>query len=113
MTEEQAFQLKEKIEKRIRQTQEEISDLRIQTKPIAPENSIGRLSRLDAINNKSVVEAALRGSEKKLQDLEFNLGKYGRPEFGRCNSCGDDIQYERLLFMPESLYCMGCARKKR
>ena len=30
------------------------------TKPIAPENAIGRISRMDAINNKSVTEAALR-----------------------------------------------------
>ena len=33
------------------------------TKPISPENAIGRISRMDAINNKSVNEAALRNSK--------------------------------------------------
>jgi len=36
------------------------------TQPIAPENAIGRLGRMDAINNKSVMEAALREAEAKL-----------------------------------------------
>jgi DnaK suppressor protein len=33
------------------------------TKPIAPDVAIGRISRMDAINNKSVTEAALRQAE--------------------------------------------------
>ena len=35
--------------------------------PIAPENAIGRVSRMDAINNKSVNEAALKKAEIKLK----------------------------------------------
>jgi len=30
------------------------------TKPVAPDVAIGRISRMDAINNKSVAESALR-----------------------------------------------------
>jgi len=35
------------------------------TKPISPESAIGSVSRMDAINNKSINESALRQSEEK------------------------------------------------
>ena len=35
-------------------TKKDIKGLKEATKPISPENSIGRVSRMDAINNKSV-----------------------------------------------------------
>ena len=54
------------------------------TKPISPENSIGRVSRMDAINNKSVVEAALRNAEKKLKGLKIILSKIQNDDFGIC-----------------------------
>ena len=46
--------------------QSEIKELEELTKPISPENSLGRLTRLDAINNKSVAEASLRNRKRKL-----------------------------------------------
>ena len=39
------------------------------TKPISPENNIGRISRMDAINNKSVAEAAMGATKRKLYTL--------------------------------------------
>ena len=39
-------------------------------KPIPPQNSIGRVSRMDAINNKSVTEAALRQAKKEMYALD-------------------------------------------
>ena len=53
--------IKEEIEK----TLQSISSYKELTKPIAPENAIGRISRMDAINNKTVNEDALRKSLKK------------------------------------------------
>ena len=60
MTEKERIELKEKIDQEIEKLQLDISELKEQVKPIAPENAIGRLSRMDAINNRSVNEAALR-----------------------------------------------------
>ena len=52
--------LQQKIIDHIEKEQEKICTLKELTKPISPENAIGRISRMDAINNKSVNEAALR-----------------------------------------------------
>jgi len=63
------------------------------TKPVAPDVAIGRISRMDAINNKNVTESALRQAEDKLKKLNIVLSKIGSPDFGvfiKCkkqNSC--------------------------
>ena len=66
---------------------------------------------MDAINNKSVNDAALRSCKTKLKKLERAVNRVELPEFGKCGRCGNDIRYERILFMPESSYCVNCARR--
>lgn len=110
MDEEKAQKLKERIEKVIARTKADIEDLRELTQPIELSNTIGRLTRMDAINNKSVNEAALRESEEKLVRMEHSLSKFGTEDFGRCVNCKNEIQYERLFFLPDSIKCMKCAR---
>ncbi len=80
------------------------------TKPIAPDVAIGRLSRMDAINNKSVTEAALRQAEEKLRNLNLVFSKLGTKDFGLCLRCKNPIPLGRILFRPESLYCVNCAK---
>ena len=52
--------VQQKLLNEIEVTQHKITEYTELCKPIAPENAIGRISRMDAINNKSVVEAALK-----------------------------------------------------
>ena len=57
--------LKKEIKDQMVKLQTELAELEENAKPVAPENSIGRISRMDAINNKSVVEASIRNRKKK------------------------------------------------
>ena len=109
-TEERAL-LKEKIIDKIARTEEKIVDLEEMTKPIGPENAIGRVSRMDAINNKSVAEAALRNARQKLSKLQVALNKVDQADFGICAFCKQPIPPARLLYMPESSRCVHCADK--
>ncbi|MCB0754751.1 MAG: TraR/DksA C4-type zinc finger protein [Flavobacteriales bacterium] len=109
MTEEERNDLKLKIVASISDTERDISELEELTKPIAPENSIGRISRMDAINNKSINEAALVQARTKLDKLQFALDKCSEPDFGTCRRCGNAIPTGRLILMPESLFCVTCA----
>lgn len=92
-----------KTEKKVRQY-EELSQ------PIAPDNAIGRVSRMDAINNKSVMEAALRKAKERLEGLNRNLKKLSTSEFGVCPKCKQEIAIERILLAPQSSFCVNCAR---
>ena len=109
MTAKEKQQLKVKIEEAIETTEEKILKLEEDTQPISPENSIGRISRMDAINNKSVAEAALRTARKKLSNLRIALSKLDSPEFGTCSRCGNSIQTARLMYLPQSSRCVHCA----
>ena len=80
------------------------------TKPIAPDVAIGRISRMDAINNKSVTEAALRQAEEKLRNLQRVSSKIDDKDFGICLKCHKPIPLGRILIRPESLYCVNCAK---
>ena len=72
--------------------------------------AIGRVSRMDAINNKSVTEAALREAEHKLRSLELHLSNIDHEDFGKCARCKQAIPAGRLAIQPESPYCVGCAQ---
>lgn len=106
--EEKAAFLKEAKEK-IAEAEEKILELRELTRPISPENAIGRVSRMDAINNKSVNEAALRQLESKFQRMQQAVKKVDEPGFGSCRSCGKPIPMGRLLLLPGSTQCVQCA----
>jgi len=103
-------ELKTLLETAIVRTEKRISQYKSLSGPIAPDNAIGRVSRMDAINNKGVMEAALRKSEEQLKGLRQNLSKIGTDDFGKCTKCRNRIPFERILLAPESSFCVNCAR---
>jgi len=111
MTKAEKKQLKENIIIKISQFKKQIIELKELTKPIAPDCAIGRVSRMDAINNKSVNEAALRQKEQQLKGLEIALEDFDSDKFGICISCGRTIPTGRILIMPESKKCVSCASR--
>jgi len=102
-------EIRQKIQSEIQKTEIEISELKELTKPIAPENAIGRLSRMDAINNKSIYDAALVKAQDKLQKLLIANRNVDKSDFGICVKCGKPIPVGRILLMPQSNRCVNCA----
>jgi len=105
----QLKEIKDKITEEIQKTEESVITYKEMTKPIAPDCAIGRVSRMDAINNKSVAEAALRQAEQKLTKLKYVLTKVDDEGFGLCTRCGKPIPLGRILLMPQSRHCVHCA----
>jgi DnaK suppressor protein len=102
--------IKSKILKEILKTEKQITDYEELTKPIAPNDAIGRISRMDAINNRSVNEASLRQVKQKLGNLNRVLDCFGTSDFGVCIKCKQEIPLGRILIRPESLLCVNCAQ---
>ena len=98
------------IKKEIDKTEKKVTDYKELTKPIAPDCAIGRVSRMDAINNKSVMESALRQAEKKLGSLYKALKFVGNKDFGICERCGNTIPIQRIIYLPQSRLCVNCAK---
>ena len=101
--------IKKTIKVAIENTHNSILKFRELVKPIAPDDAIGRITRMDAINNKSVAEASLRKSEAKLKQLNYMLRNVNDPEFGLCAKCKNPIPIGRILLMPQSRFCVRCA----
>ena len=110
MNKEDKQDIKKRILEELKKTEQLILDYKESTKPISPENAIGRVSRMDAINNKSVVEAALRKAEEKFNKLKLVLDKVNDADFGLCMRCGNPIPIGRILLMPQSRNCVRCAQ---
>ena len=109
MTELEKQQVYEKLHREKDKLEGKISTLKELTKPIPPEDSIGRVSRMDAINNKSVNEATLRVAEEKMKTILLSLENFHSPDFGLCRKCKTPIPFGRLMVMPGSSTCVSCA----
>lgn len=102
--------IKALIIREISKTEQSIEEYKEMTKPVTPDDAIGRISRMDAINNKSVTESALREAEQKLRNLRIALNRAGTKEFGICAKCKNPIPLGRILIRPQSAYCVRCAQ---
>ena len=101
--------IKNIIEEKIKDLVLEVDELRQIAKPIEPENAIGRISRMDAINNKSINDRMLRNSLQKLKNLKNGLKRLSNIDFGICIQCRREININRLLLIPETLKCVKCS----
>ncbi|NOR86977.1 MAG: TraR/DksA family transcriptional regulator [Bacteroidales bacterium] len=99
------------IESKIERLERQIVDLKELTKPVEPDCAIGRVSRMDAINNKSVNEAALTKKQNQLKGLNLALEDINKEDFQNCIVCGFEIPIQRVFIMPESRKCTNCASK--
>ncbi|MBT8284758.1 MAG: TraR/DksA family transcriptional regulator [Flavobacteriaceae bacterium] len=103
-------ELRALLKSAIIRTEKRIKQYRDLSGPVAPDNAIGRVSRMDAINNRGVMEAALRKAEEQLKGLERNFSLLDTEDFGKCAKCTEQIPIERILLAPESSFCVNCAR---
>ena len=100
--------LKKIILSRIEETREEITELQELVKPIPLDASIGRVSRMDAINNKTINESSLREKQQQLKKLERAVENAESESFGICTKCGNEIPFGRLEYMPHTTRCVNC-----
>lgn len=102
--------IQSKIESAITQLHQDLPQLEAQARPVAPDEAIGRLTRMEAINSRSIAEANLRNARQKLARLKIMLAKIDSEDFGRCRQCDDPIPMGRLLALPGEDRCVQCAQ---
>jgi DnaK suppressor protein len=112
MDDEGRVELKEQILKEIEVQKHLIKSFTETSKPVSPDNAIGRLTRMEAINSQNISEASLNSAKSKLLKLEKALSKIDLPDFGICMRCESSIPHGRIMLMPENVLCVSCAEKK-
>ncbi|KPA12170.1 Transcriptional regulator, TraR/DksA family [Candidatus Magnetomorum sp. HK-1] len=111
MKENEKITLEKYIREKIGTLKIDIKAFQKLTRPISPDNAIGRLTRMEAINSKSINEAALQKARQTLAKLEYALTRIKDPEFGLCRECEETIPFARLKIMPETDICVQCAEQ--
>ncbi len=106
-------QLKKQINNIISELQTSDEYLEDVTQPIAPSVAIGRLTRMEAIGEKSVNEARHAKVKQRLERLKNAVQRMENGSYGICLRCNKEIPFGRLSAVPESLICIPCAEKKR
>ena len=109
MNEQERSELKQKIIEEIETQKHLIESFEETSKPVAPDNAIGRLTRMEAISSQGISEASFNSAKVKLAKLEKALEKVHLPEFGVCVRCSNSIPQGRIMLMPESTVCVNCA----
>ena len=78
------------------------------TKPVSLEQPIGRVSRMDALQNQELAKAARRQQELRLGQVQQALAAVKRGDYGYCRACDEPIGIARLRARPESPLCLRC-----
>ena len=108
MTSAQKEEVKRKVRSELERLTKDVATLEEITRPVGTED-MDDITRMDSIVNKSVNDAALAAARTRLAGLEYALKRIDDPEFGYCIDCGEEIGFARLLAMPETVRCIGCA----
>lgn len=74
------------------------------------QQSVGRLSRMDAIQQQSMAQAQERRRQGRLRAIDAALRRMEEGEYGYCEDCGEDIAAARLNHDPTAVRCIDCAR---
>ncbi len=72
---------------------------------------IGRLSRMDAMQQQAMTQATRRLADQEKLRIKTALARIEDGEYGYCVHCGDDIPEGRLRFDPSVPSCIDCARE--
>lgn len=71
--------------------------------------SVGRLSRMDALQGQQMALAAERRRQEGIQRVKGALRRLEKGDFGDCAVCGEPIAPARLKFDPTCTRCIECA----
>ena len=73
------------------------------------DTAIGRLSRMDAMQNQQMALELRRRQEQQLQRIANALKRMDQNRYGFCGRCKQPIAEERLEVSPDVVMCVKCA----
>lgn len=82
------------------------------SQPVSLEEPIGRLSRMDAMQQQSMVQANRRTAQSRLVRIEAALRRHADNEYGLCAQCEEAIGHLRLKAQPEAPFCITCQEQR-
>ena len=82
------------------------------SRPVSLDEPIGRLSRVDAMQQQQMVEAQRQLATARLRAVTAALARLEDDRFGACAACGEEIDRRRLRVRPETAVCVACQQQR-
>lgn len=79
--------------------------------PVQLDTSIGRLSRMDAIQSQQMAMGLKARHQQALTRVRNALEAIRNGAYGQCRRCKGPIAIERLEAQPDAVVCVSCAGK--
>ncbi|SLN50480.1 RNA polymerase-binding transcription factor DksA [Roseivivax jejudonensis] len=73
------------------------------------QQSVGRLSRMDALQSQAMAKAGQARRDAERRRLAQALERLDDGEYGYCDTCGEEIAPKRLALDPTATRCVECA----
>ena len=73
------------------------------------QDSVGRLSRMDAMQQQAMAQATQKRREAEQNRIRAALSRLDEGEWGWCVTCGEEVADARLENDPSVAQCVGCA----
>ena len=109
LTPEQLQELREELQRELARIERSMKTTAEAARPVQlDQSSIGRLSRIDAIQNQQLTAGLHEREQSQHQALVRALERIDAGIYGRCETCSGHIPYGRLLVFPEARTCAGC-----
>ena len=103
---------KNNIKNIVLQQLEELDQPRMVSTESAPveldQQKVGRLSRMDAIQQQAMSKAAELRRDNELKRLQHVLEVIDDEDYGYCEDCGEAIPLKRLEISPAATRCVSC-----
>lgn len=110
MTPQQRKAFKSLIESEIVRLKEELSIAKKDSNTtVTPDNAIGRISRVDAMQNRHISEASFQARKVRIERLKQSLLDVEEEDYGYCQACEEPIPMGRMKLIPEATLCVSCA----
>lgn len=85
-----------------------LASLSVGAQPVDLDAPIGRLSRMDAIQQQQMNAASKRATQARLDMVGSALSALAEGRYGDCRHCEEPIAFRRLKARPESAFCLPC-----
>jgi DnaK suppressor protein len=104
----QRAELEDDLDALIESLRDAVESARERSRPVDLDEPIGRVSRIDAIQQQSMVQAGRQAAQRRLALAEGARRRIAEGDYGECAGCGEQIGFARLKARPETPFCVGC-----
>ena len=108
LTPEQILEIRDELQRTLTRLERSIQTNGNGRPPEIDQSTVGRLSRIEAIQNQGFTRSLHERERAKAEQVADALHRIDDGSYGRCTRCREPIHFERLMVFPETRTCKGC-----